>query len=64
MPEKGWSILTFREGTARRVKELAHAKGLTVDEFINELMNPSGGTGWSTCPLWEPRSNPRTSMNT
>ena len=51
MPEKGWSILTFREGTARRVKELAHAKGLTVDEFINELMNPSGGTGWSTCPF-------------
>jgi len=27
MPEKGWSILTFREGTARRVKELSRGCG-------------------------------------
>lgn len=51
MPEKGWSILTVREGTAERVKKLAHAKGLTVDEFINELMSPSGKAGWSACPV-------------
>jgi len=51
MPEKGWSILTVRERTAKKVKEQAHAKGLTVDEFINELMSPSGRRGWSTCPL-------------
>ncbi len=51
MPEKGWSILTVREGTAKKVKDLAHTRGLTVDEFINELMNPSGKTGWLNHPL-------------
>ena len=51
MPEKGWAILTVREATARRVKELAHNKGLTVDELINELMSPPGKVGWSTCSL-------------
>ena len=51
MPEKGWSILTVREGMAKRVKEQAHARGLTVDELINELMNPSGKTNWSICQL-------------
>ena len=51
MPEKGWSILTVRESTAKRVKEQAHTRGLTVDELINELMNPSGKTDWSTCQL-------------
>lgn len=51
MPEKGWSILTVREETARRVKELAKAKGLTIDEFIKELMNPSGASGWSICSI-------------
>jgi len=51
MPERGWSILTVREETARRVKELAKAQGLTVDEFINEPMNPSGRSGWSECSL-------------
>ena len=49
MPERGWSILTVREDTARRVKELAHSRGLTVEEFINELMSPSGKEGSSTC---------------
>jgi hypothetical protein len=52
MPEKGWSILTVRERTAKKVKELAHAKGLTVDEFINELMNPSGKGLVDLSPLW------------
>lgn len=41
----------MREDTARRVKELAHTKGLTVDELISELMNPSGKEGWSTCHI-------------
>jgi hypothetical protein len=45
MPEKGWFILTVREGTAKRVKETAHARGLTVDELINELMNPTRKAG-------------------
>jgi len=49
MPKSGWAILTVREGTAERVKELAHTQGLTVDEFVNELMSPSGKSGWSTC---------------
>jgi hypothetical protein len=51
MPEKGWAILTVREATARRVKEFAHSRGLTVDELINQLLNPSGMGGWSTCQL-------------
>lgn len=51
MPEKGWSILTVREATAKRIKELAHSRGLTVDELINGLMNPSGKMGWSACQL-------------
>jgi len=51
MPEKGWSILTVKDGTARRVKETAHARGLTVDELINELISPSRKGGWSTCSL-------------
>lgn len=51
MPEKGWAILTVREGTARRIKELAHSKGLTIDEFINELINPEGRAGWSACSI-------------
>ena len=46
MPERGWSILTVREGTASKVKETAHARGLTVDELINELMSPSRKGGW------------------
>jgi len=55
MPEKGWSILTVREETARRVKELAKTQGLTVDEIINELMNPSGRSGWSACSVYGAR---------
>lgn len=51
MPERGWSILTLRDGMAKRVKELARSRGLTVDELINELTNPSGKAGWSTCQL-------------
>jgi hypothetical protein len=51
MPEKGWSVLTVRQGTARRVKDRAHGRGLTVDELLNELMNPSGKGGWSICSL-------------
>jgi len=51
MPEKGWSILTVREGTAKRVKETAHARGLTVDELINELMNPTRKASWLACSL-------------
>jgi len=38
VPERGWYSLTLREGTAKRVRELAGARGLTVDEPINELL--------------------------
>jgi hypothetical protein len=38
MPERGWYSLTVREKTARRVRELAKTKGLTVDKLISELM--------------------------
>ena len=46
MPEKGWYSLTVRMETAKRVRELAKARDLTVDELINELMNrPRGPSG-------------------
>ena len=46
MPEKGWSILTVREATAKRVNEFVYSRGLTVEELINQLLNPSGKEGW------------------
>ncbi|MDP2900193.1 MAG: hypothetical protein Q8O47_04425 [Candidatus Bathyarchaeota archaeon] len=51
MPERGWYSLTVREETARRVREQAKAKGLTVDELINELMTPTSRSVWLTCNL-------------
>ena len=38
MPEKGWYSLTVRLSTARMIRELALAKGLTVDELLNRLI--------------------------
>jgi hypothetical protein len=38
MPEKGWAIVSVRVDTARMVKELAHRRGMTVDEYINTLI--------------------------
>ena len=43
MPEKGWYSLTVRMETAKRVRELAKARDLTVDELINMLMKPVSG---------------------
>ena len=33
------------------VRELAKAKGLTVDELLNELVAPTQGSEWLTCSL-------------
>ena len=55
MPEKGWSVLTVRESTAVKIRGLAKARGLTVDEVINQLLTSPAGprpspTGeWSVC---------------
>ena len=51
MPEKGWYSLTVGEETARRVRELARAKDMTVDELINEFMTPTLKGVWLTCSL-------------
>jgi len=51
MPEKGWAILTVRAATAEKVKELAHGKGITVDEYINTLMKPAAHAEWAICKL-------------
>jgi len=64
MPEKGWAILTVREDTARRVKELAHTKGLTVDEFVNQLMNPAGRMDGAYAAYVGQKLKPKTSMST
>ncbi len=56
MPEKGWSVLTVRELTATKIKGMAKAKELTVDELIKQLLEnpsprPSPGGQWSTCEI-------------
>jgi len=51
MPERGWYSLTVREDTAKRIRELARAKELTVDGLINELMNSSLRGVWLKCGL-------------
>lgn len=38
MPEKGWKVLTVREYTANKLKELARERKITVDQLINELL--------------------------
>lgn len=38
MPKKGWYSLTIREETARKVREMAETRGLTVDQLIRELL--------------------------
>ena len=49
MPEKGWYSLTVRLSTAKAIKELAKAKGMTVDGFLNELI--ATHKKWLTCRL-------------
>lgn len=49
MPERGWSVLTVRDDTARKIREMAQVRGLTVDEMINELISPARKEGWSIC---------------
>ncbi len=55
MPEKGWSVLTVREHTASRIKEMAKERGLTVDELPGQLLTMTTPTKkgrsmeWSTC---------------
>jgi hypothetical protein len=51
MPEKGWYSLTIREETARRVREMAETRGLTVDQLINEFLTEALKGAWSTCSL-------------
>jgi hypothetical protein len=51
MPERGWYSLTVREETAKRIRELAKAKGLTVDGLINEFMSSSLKGVWLRCSL-------------
>ena len=51
MPEKGWYSLTVRLSTARMIRELALAKGLTVDDLLNELTSTIQSKKWLTCSL-------------
>jgi len=52
MPEKGWYSLTVREETARRLREMAGARSLTVDQLINELLTPALKGVCLTCSLY------------
>ncbi len=51
IPEKGWYSLTVRVETAKRVRELAKARDLAVDELINVLMKPTSGAVLVRCSL-------------
>ena len=51
MPEKGWYSLTVREETARKVREMAETRGLTVDQLIRELLTAALKGAWITCNL-------------
>ncbi len=39
MPEKGWYSLTVRKSTADKVRELAKNEDLTVDKYLNQLID-------------------------
>ncbi len=49
MPDRGWSALTVRNDTARKLKSMAKDRNLTIDELIQELINPSAKEGWDVC---------------
>jgi len=51
MPEKGWYSLTVREETARKIREMAETRGLTVDQLIRELLTTALKDAWMTCNL-------------
>lgn len=51
MPEKGWKVLTVREYTADRIKQLAKERKITVDELINEILSPKKAGGMVICEL-------------
>ena len=50
MPEKAWYSLTVRLSAARMIRELALAKGLTLDELLNELISVQTKE-WLICSL-------------
>ena len=50
MPEKGWYSLTVRLSTVRMIRELALAKGMTVDELLNGIVSIQSKE-WLTCSL-------------
>jgi len=50
MPEKDWYSLTVRLSTAKAVKELAKANGVTIDDLLKELI-ANQNKKWITCSL-------------
>jgi hypothetical protein len=48
---RSWYSLTVREETAKRIRELVKAKGLTVDGLINEFMSSFLKGVWLRCSL-------------
>jgi hypothetical protein len=58
MPERGWYSLTVRERTARRVREEAEARGLSVDGLISSLMAQGSRSSWLTCHIRGARAKP------
>jgi len=50
MPEKGWYSLAVKLNTARMIRELALAKGMTVDELLNRMVSIQSEE-WLTCSL-------------
>jgi uncharacterized protein with PIN domain len=57
MPEKGWTALTVREHVGIRIKELAKKQGLTVSDYLEQIIavlseiKPNIDEKWITCDL-------------
>ena len=48
MPEKGWRVLTVKEDTADKIKQLSQERSVSIDRVINQLLNPEK-RGWVAC---------------
>ena len=54
VPEAGWRAVTVRLDLYERLKAMAEARGLTMDEVLRQLMSEAEAgrsEAWTTCQL-------------
>ena len=64
MLAKSWSVLTVRESTALKVKGLAKAQGVTVDQVIDQLISSPSGHRPSQTGQWSVRETCKSKVKT